>query len=97
MKFFKKVAAYKIEDNFHLLQRGDLNTSISFLQQIDIFLFPSVFEGLSYALLEAMHEKVPCVVSNVPGNNDVVVNNITGFTCSERTEYKNAILYFTHR
>jgi len=86
-----KIKEYNIGENVHLLQRGDLNTSVSFLQQIDVFLFPSVFEGLSYALLEAMLEAVPCVVSNVDGNNDMIKNNVNGFACNNLDEYVESI------
>ena len=78
--------------NLHLLERGDLQTSIHFLQQLDVFLFPSVFEGLSYALLEAMLQGVPAVVSNVDGNNDVIQNGINGFTCHSLDEYVSSII-----
>jgi glycosyltransferase involved in cell wall biosynthesis len=87
----ERIQRYGIGNNIHLLQRGDLQTSIHFLQQLDVFLFPSVFEGLSYALLEAMLQGVPCVVSNVDGNNDVIHNNINGFTCDTLQDYTNAI------
>lgn len=87
----QKINAYNISSNVHLLQRGDLNTSISFLQQLDVFLFPSVFEGLSYALLEAMLEAVPCVVSNVDGNNDLIQNNVNGYACITVEEYVQSI------
>lgn len=86
-----RIQQYDIANNIHLLERGDLQTSIHFLQQLDVFLFPSVFEGLSYALLEAMLQGVPCVVSNVDGNNDVVHNHINGFTCDTLDEYTQAI------
>jgi glycosyltransferase involved in cell wall biosynthesis len=86
-----RIKQYGISNNIHLLQRGDLQTSIHFLQQLDVFLFPSVFEGLSYALLEAMLQGVPCVVSNVDGNNDVIHNNVNGFTCDTLQDYTNAI------
>ncbi len=87
-----RIKMYNIGLNIHLLERGDLQTSVHFLQQLDMFLFPSVFEGLSYALLEAMLQGVPCVVSNVDGNNDVIQNSITGFTCDNLDDYVNAIL-----
>jgi glycosyltransferase involved in cell wall biosynthesis len=87
----ERIKQYGIGINIHLLQRGDLQTSIHFLQQLDVFLFPSIFEGLSYALLEAMLQGVPCVVSNVDGNNDVIHNNVTGFTCDTLQDYTNAI------
>ncbi len=87
-----KIKEYGITDNLHLLQRGDLQTSIHFLQQLDVFLFPSVFEGLSYALLEAMLQGVPPVVSNVDGNKDVIQTNVNGFACDTLDEYVNSIL-----
>ncbi len=87
-----KIKAYGIGDNFHLLERGDLQTSIHFLQQLDVFLFPSIFEGLSYALLEAMLQGVPSVVSNVDGNKDVIQNGVNGFTCDTLDEYVSSIL-----
>ncbi len=88
----KKIKDYGIGANIHLLERGDLQTSIHFLQQLDVFLFPSVFEGLSYALLEAMLQGVPPVVSNVDGNNDVILNGKNGFACNNLDEYVDAIL-----
>ncbi len=87
----ERIKGYGIGDNIHLLERGDLQTSIHFLQQLDVFLFPSVFEGLSYALLEAMLQGVPCVVSNVDGNNDVIQNNVNGFACNTLQEYTDVI------
>lgn len=86
-----RIRQYGIEKNIHLLQRGNLQTSIHFLQQLNVFLFPSLFEGLSFALLEAMLQKVPCVVSNVEGNNELINNNVNGFTCDNLQEYVSAI------
>ena len=87
-----KIAEYGISDNLHLLQRGDLQTSINFLQQLHVFLFPSLFEGLSYALLEAMLQGVSPVVSNVDGNKDVIENGSNGFACNTLEEYANSII-----
>jgi glycosyltransferase involved in cell wall biosynthesis len=70
---------------------GDHILSLSFLRQLDVFVLPSKFEGLTYALLEAMYESVPCVVSKCDGNNDVISNNINGFSCSAKEEYVEAI------
>lgn len=38
----------------------------------DIFIFPSLQEGLPVALMEAMAAGLPCIVSNVRGNIDLV-------------------------
>jgi glycosyltransferase involved in cell wall biosynthesis len=45
----------------------------------DIYVAPSRSEGLSNALLEAMRAGLPCVVTAVGGNPEVVVDGKTGF------------------
>ncbi len=67
--------------------------ALNFLRQLDIFILPSVYEGLPYALLEAMLEAVPCVVSKCAGNNDVINNNENGFACFTREEFTETILH----
>lgn len=88
----QKIKQYNLASNIHLLARGDLQTSLHFLQQLDVFLFPSLFEGLSYALLEAMLQGLPCVVSNVDGNKDVIEDKANGFKCSSLNDYVNSIV-----
>ena len=45
----------------------------------DAFVMSSEFEGLSAALLEAASSSLPAVVTNVGGNADVVIDEITGY------------------
>jgi len=54
----------------------------------DVFLQASLWEGMSYALLEAMSLGKPCVVSTAPGNRDVVVDGVSGFVCGELGQYR---------
>ena len=49
------------------------------LSVMDIFAFPSLFEGHPNALLEAMAAGLPCVASNIPGNNEVIIDGVTGY------------------
>jgi glycosyltransferase involved in cell wall biosynthesis len=51
------------------------------LAQADVFLMPSLWEGMPLALIEAQAAGVPAVVSNVVGCRDVVQDGITGFVC----------------
>ena len=70
---------------------GDSIIALNFLRQIDIFILPSIFEGLPYALLEAMLEGVPCIVSKCDGNNDVIDNNDNGYACLVTHEFVSVI------
>jgi glycosyltransferase involved in cell wall biosynthesis len=89
----ERIHRHEIEKNFHLIDMGDHIVALNFLRQIDVFVLPSVFEGLPYALLEAMYEGAPCVVSKCDGNNDVINNNINGFSCLAREEYAEIISF----
>ena len=41
----------------------------------DVFVFPSFREGLSVSLMEAMATGLPCVVSRIRGNVDLIDEN----------------------
>jgi glycosyltransferase involved in cell wall biosynthesis len=49
-----------------------------FLWAADVFVLPSVVEGLSNALLEAMAAGLPVVATRISGTEDVVVHGETG-------------------
>jgi glycosyltransferase involved in cell wall biosynthesis len=56
----------------------------SILSITDIFVLPSLWEGLSIALLEAMAAGVAVIVTNVGSNPEVVSNGINGFVIPPR-------------
>lgn len=47
----------------------------------DMFVFPSRQEGLPVALMEAMASGLPCVVSDIRGNTDLIDDGKGGFLC----------------
>jgi len=51
----------------------------SLLQMMDVFVLTSNWEGLSNAIMEAMVSGLPCVVTDVGGNSELVVNGETGY------------------
>jgi glycosyltransferase involved in cell wall biosynthesis len=54
------------------------------LAGFDVFVLPSEYEGFPFAVLEAMAAGLPCVVSDVDGNGEAVVDGKTGFLCKPR-------------
>ena len=53
---------------------GHISDVENFLNNHDLLLSFSRFEGMPYAILEAMSLGVPCMVTNVVGNHDVISN-----------------------
>lgn len=53
----------------------------------DIFLLPSLWEGLSVALLEAMYLKCICIASRIPGTREVLEHGVSGFLAEKTEEY----------
>lgn len=63
--------------NLHLL--GYRTDIVELLNTADVYAFPSYREGLSVALMEAMAAGLPCVVSKIRGNVDLIENGVGGY------------------
>ena len=70
------------------LPRADLLATV---RSADVFLQASRLEGMSFGLMEAMALGRPCVVSNVPGNRDLVAHEVAGYVCSTPSQYQAAL------
>jgi glycosyltransferase involved in cell wall biosynthesis len=62
-----------------VLLTGFISNLEEILASIDIFVLPSVKEGVPAAILEAMVAKKPVIASNVGGIPEVVIDGETGF------------------
>lgn len=63
----------QVNDRVHLL--GFCSNVRQWYRAADLFVFPSFREGLSVSLMEAMACGLPCIVSNIRGNSDLIDNN----------------------
>lgn len=60
---------------------GFVNNVEERLVKADVFVFPSYYEGLGGALIEAFAAKLPCVCSNIPVLKEVVGNETGALYC----------------
>ena len=57
---------------------GETPDPISYLAAGNIFVLPSLSEGLPGVLLEAMAAQLPCVASDIPGSRELIKHELTG-------------------
>jgi glycosyltransferase involved in cell wall biosynthesis len=57
---------------------GFISNVKSFLSSIDIFVFPSIWEGFGFSIVEAKLMRKPVVAFNISSNPEVIQDNIDG-------------------
>ncbi|MBI2022977.1 glycosyltransferase [Candidatus Giovannonibacteria bacterium] len=74
-KILKQIEAMGLSSDVHLA--GFIPEAAKYLKAFDIFVLPSLKEGLPYTLLETMHAGVPIISTPVGGIRDLIdVNGI---------------------
>jgi len=73
----KQVAAAGLTESFSFL--GFRNDVRELLRTLDVFVLPSLYEGLPNVILEAMATSLPVVATAVDGTVELVDNGKTGF------------------
>jgi glycosyltransferase involved in cell wall biosynthesis len=77
----QKIIARRLMDCVHLLGNRDEVQEI--IACGDVFVFPSIREGFSNAILEAMANSLPIVAYNIPSVREIVENHVTGILVPE--------------
>lgn len=72
----REAEALRVADHFHML--GARPNVVDFLRACDIFVFPSLYEGLGIALIEAMAAGCVCVATNTGPIPEVVQDGKDG-------------------
>ncbi|OAT81049.1 glycosyltransferase [Bacillus sp. MKU004] len=76
------VDRYKINENVLFL--GLRNDIHRIMQALDIFVFPSLFEGLPVTLIEAQASGVRCIVSDTVSSESFITKNIKTVSLNEK-------------
>lgn len=82
----------QISDKVYFLgRRNDVDALLEFA---DVFIFPSMFEGLGVALIEAMFKSLPCIVSRIEIFEEVITDGETGLMVEPTSpfELKDAMI-----
>lgn len=74
----KKYAREK-QVNEKIIFTGFVPDIKSFMQSLDIFVLPSLWEGFGYVLVEAMAYKKPVIGFDVSSNPEIIRHNKTGY------------------
>jgi glycosyltransferase involved in cell wall biosynthesis len=56
---------------------GEKENASKYLSLLNIFILPSIYEGLPISLTETLFAKIPAIASNVGGNKEVIGENFT--------------------
>lgn len=78
--------AEELKISSRVIFAGFQSPATNYMAIMDIFLLPSLSEGTSMTLLEAMSLGIPCIVSDVGGNAEVVLANKSGIVLTENSE-----------
>lgn len=70
----KEIKKLSLEKSVKML--GEVDNVNELLQAMDIFLLPSLFEGLSLAVVEAEAAGLPCVLSNTVSEESKITSNV---------------------
>lgn len=64
---------------------------LELVNENDVFILTSLWEGLPISLLEAMYLKKICIVTDCIGNKDVVINERNGFIAKDEKDFERVI------
>ena len=82
-----------VKNRIHFL--GNCSNMNDMYSLADVFVMASYREGLSRSIMEAMSSGLPCVVSDIRGNRDLIVNKKNGFLVSpdDAEKFSEKIMY----
>ena len=74
------VKKYQIKPFVKFLGRKSWVDGLSILKASDVYILTSIYEGLPFTVVESLVLGVPVVATDIPGTNEVAINNQTALT-----------------
>jgi glycosyltransferase involved in cell wall biosynthesis len=73
----RQIEAAKLTGSITLM--GHVSDIPAFMNSLDVFVFPSLFEGSANTLIETLQMGIPCVAFDVSSNPEIIHHGINGF------------------
>lgn len=71
------IAQKNLQEEVSLL--GHVDDMTAFFNSLDVFVFPSKFEGSANTLIETIQHNVPCIAFDVSSNPEIIQHGVNGF------------------
>lgn len=81
-----KILTQKLGISDRVIFAGYRTDVIKFYNEADVFLFPSLREGLSVAVMEAMAMGVPVICNDIRGNIDLIEDKVSGLLINNQID-----------
>ncbi len=87
-----KALAAELQANDYIRFCGTLPSLYDVMHEADVFLLPSVYEGVPMTLIEAMGTGLPCIASRVGGIPDMITDGVNGLLIEPTEEALEAAM-----
>lgn len=81
----KKYFLYSVDNNCNIFYESFKKDIRPFLQISDCLVLPSYREGFPNVLLQAGAMRLPCIVTDIPGSNEIIMNEVNGWLCEAKS------------
>lgn len=78
-KLYKKIHDLKLENNVFLLGEIENHLLVNYYNGCNVFILPSLSEGIPVAVMEAMAMELPVITSNITGLPEIIEDGINGY------------------
>lgn len=79
-----EIKALRVDDYVHLM--GNVDNIHEVLSAMDVFAFPSLYEGTPLALIEAQANGLPCIISAAVPGDACILNDIVALELQDEEE-----------
>lgn len=73
-----------IRNNPHIITPGFVRDIRPYLKRSHCFVFPSYREGFPNVVLQAGAMNLPCIVTDIPGSNEIITEGFNGLICPKK-------------